>query len=266
MTTHFAIYWDLIKASIQARMEYRWNFFIFIVTLLFLYAAQIITVSVIVNRFKTIGGWSLGEVVFLYSILILVGGIVSSVFTGVLEFGSLVRLGGFDRYLIRPISPLGQVICMGFDVSGIAHLSLGTFTFIYANKLVDIHWGVINIVLLICSLIGGVMIMGGIRILIASVAFFSINNQSLVHLFIFSAREFLLYPASIYTRGVQFSLSFLFPIAFVNFYPAAYFLNKDTGLHPLFGLGTLPIGIAVFSIAMYFWRKGIKAYESAGGA
>lgn len=262
----FRPYLDLALASIQARIEYRWNFLIFIVTLILLYSAQIITVSVIVTRFQSIGGWGLGEIVFLYSMLILVGGIVSSVFTGVLEFGSLVRLGGFDRYLIRPLSPLGQVICMGFDISGLAHLTLALVSFIYANSLVSIPWNFFNQTLFVASILGGVLIMGGIRLIIASIAFFAINNQSLVHLFIFSAREFLLYPVSIYSSGVRFTLTFLFPIAFVNFFPAAYFLNKDTGFHPVFGLLSLPVGVLLFGSGFLLWKRGIRAYESAGGA
>lgn len=264
--SEIALYFRLALASIQTRIEYRWNFIIFIFTLLFLYSAQILTVSVIVNRFQTIGGWNLGEIVFLYSILILIGGFVSSFFTGVLEFGSLVRLGNFDRYLIRPLSPLGQVMSMGFDVSGIAHLTLATVTFIYANSLVDIHWGFGNIFFLILTIVAGVLIMGGIRLIIASVAFFAINNQSLVHLFVFSAREFLLYPVSIYSQGVKFSLTFLFPIAFVNFYPASYFLDKDTGFSPWLATMGFPVGLVIFGMGYGLWRRGIRYYESAGGA
>jgi ABC-2 type transport system permease protein len=260
------LYIRLASASIQERIEYRWNFIIFLSTLLILYTAQIMTVGVIVNRFKTIGGWNMGEIVFLYSILILIGGFVSSLFTGILEFGSLVRLGDFDRLLIRPLSPLGQVIAMGFDISGIAHITLAIITFLYANTLVAIQWNLNNILFLSITILAGILIMGGIRIVIASVAFYAINNQSLVHLFIFSAREFLLYPVSIYSRGVQFSLTFLFPIAFVNYYPVSLFLNKDTGFSPWFGIISLPIGIFLFSLGLVFWRKGIRNYESSGGA
>ncbi|MCZ8238108.1 MAG: ABC-2 family transporter protein [Leptospiraceae bacterium] len=264
--SELSLYFRLALASIQTRIEYRWNFIIFIFTLLFLYTAQILTVGVIVTRFHTIGGWNLGEIVFLYSILILIGGFVSSLFTGILEFGSLVRLGNFDRYLIRPLSPLGQVMSMGFDISGIAHLTLATITFIYANSLVSIEWNLGNILFLMITIIAGILIMGGIRLIIASVAFFAINNQSLVHLFVFSAREFLLYPVSIYSRSIRFSLTFLFPIAFVNFYPASYFLDKQTGFSPWLATMGLPTGLLIFGMGYGLWKRGIRYYESAGGA
>ncbi|MCE9501806.1 MAG: ABC-2 family transporter protein, partial [Leptospira sp.] len=220
------VYFRLAMASIKSRMEYRASFIIFLFTLVSFYAAQAVTVGVVITRFKTIGGWSIGEMAFLYSLLILSQGIVSCFFSGLVDFGNFVRLGTYDRLLVRPLSPLGQVIMGGFELTGFAHLVLGLITFFVANSLIAIHWDLVNVLVLISVITGGSMILAGIRIIIGAIAFYAVNNNSLVHLFVFSSREFLLYPLNIYSTSVKFLLTFIIPLGFINFYPAHYFLKK----------------------------------------
>ena len=40
-------------------------------------------------------------------------------------------------------------------------------------------------------------------------------------------QDFTRYPISIYTRGVRIVLTFVLPFAFMNYFPATYFLQKD---------------------------------------
>ncbi len=80
-------------------------------------------------------------------------------------------------------------------------------------------------------------------------------------------QDFTRYPISIYTRGVRIVLSFVFPFAFMNYFPATYFLNKtETGLNlnPAVGLLTPAIGLAWFGVAYAFWRIGMRHYQGTG--
>jgi ABC-2 type transport system permease protein len=260
------IYLKLAVASIKSRMEYRGSFVVFIITVVLFYTAQIATVGIVLNRFKTIGGWKLGEIVFLYSLLILSQSVVTFVFSGILDFSTLVREGTYDRMLIRPLSTMGQVLMGAFEISGFANLIMGVVTFIIANSFVDISWTLSKVLILLSVIIGSAGILGGIRIIIAAVSFYAINNQSLVHLFVYSSREFLLYPLNIYNYGLRFLLTFIIPLGFVNYYPAHFFLDK-TGFelfHPYIHYFTLPIGMVVATCSMIFWRFAQRRYESAG--
>jgi ABC-2 type transport system permease protein len=261
------IYLRIATASIKSRMEYRASFIIFLFTLISYYSAQILTIGVIITRFKSIGGWSMGEMAFLYSLLILSSGIVTFIFSGILEFSEHVRSGTFDRFMVRPLPPLTQVIFSGFEITGIAHVILGFLTFFMANSLIQIEWDFLKIMSFILVVIGGSFILSSIRIIIAAIAFYAVNTNSMVHLFVFSSREFLLYPINIYRVGIKLLLTFIIPLAFVNFYPAHLFLNKsgDTLFHPYLMYFTLPVGIALLIFSFWFWKKGMTAYESAGG-
>jgi ABC-2 type transport system permease protein len=66
---------------------------------------------------------------------------------------------------------------------------------------------------------------------------------------------------------VRLLLAFVFPFAFMNYFPAAYFLHKtDLGLAlpPAVGLLTPLIGIAFAAAAYGFWRIGLNRYQGVG--
>jgi ABC-2 type transport system permease protein len=80
-------------------------------------------------------------------------------------------------------------------------------------------------------------------------------------------QDFTRYPISIYTRGVRIVLAFVLPFAFMNYFPATYFLAKsETGLHlnPAVGLLTPAIGLAWFGVSYLFWKAGLQHYQGTG--
>jgi len=116
------------------------------------------------------------------------------------------------------------------------------------------------------AIAGGVMIHAAIRIFVSTVAFWTLRNSSLVHTVVFSSKEFIVYPITIYNSGVQFFLTFIFPIAFINFYPAHYFLDKsgEMLLHPVLQLFTPLVGAVLLALSLIAWRSGINHYQSSG--
>jgi ABC-2 type transport system permease protein len=259
-------YLQLMKSSIQSRMEYRGTFIAFLLTIAGFYLAQIAVIGLMLGHFGSIGGWTPGEMAFLYSLLILSTGFVSSIFSGMLDFSDMIRDGTYDRLLLRPLSTLGQVLAMRFDLTGLLHLFLGLVAIVLSTSLLNIEWTFLRIAFMILSLAGGVLILGGIRIIVAAICFFTVRNESLQHLIVFSTREFLMYPISIYVRPVQFFLTFLLPIAFVNFYPAHVILDRNSSMliSPVLAYLAFPAGLFVFTLALYFWKLGERHYSSTG--
>jgi ABC-2 type transport system permease protein len=80
-------------------------------------------------------------------------------------------------------------------------------------------------------------------------------------------QDFTRYPISIYSRGVRIVLTFVLPFAFMNYFPAAYFLQKaDAGmyLNPAIGLLTPAIGLAWVAASYAFWKTGLSHYQGTG--
>jgi ABC-2 type transport system permease protein len=260
-------YGRMMRAAVMGRMEYRGSFIVFIVTLLGFYGAQIAVIGLMLQRFERIGGWGAGDIAFLYGLLVLAQGLTAAVTAGMIDFSEFVREGTFDRVLLRPLSPLGQILAMRFDPAGVAHLALGVAAMAVATNLLEgFVWSFQIFALLTLTVIGGALILSAIRIIIGAVAFFTVSNQGLQHLVVFSAREFLLYPVDIYNRPVRVLLTFLFPVAFINFYPAHLFLDRTTEslFHPNFIYLTIPVGIITMLVALAFWNFAVSKYSSTG--
>jgi ABC-2 type transport system permease protein len=241
----------------KARMEYKASFLFYIFAILTFYAGQFGLLFILLNRFHEIKGWSVGEMVFLYSLQAFAFGFTNLIFSQLVNFDKMIVDGEFDRVLVRPLSPLGQVIFSKFEVSTAAHLIIGSTALYFGSRYGNIDWTFYKVVLFPVIITGGVLI---------AVAFWTLRNRSLVHTVIFSSKEFINYPVNIYNVGMQFFLTFIFPIAFINFYPAHFFLDRSgTGLlHPLLEMGTPIVGLIVTTVSIFSWKAGVNHYQSTG--
>ncbi|MBM4053649.1 MAG: hypothetical protein FJ264_03025 [Planctomycetes bacterium] len=260
------IYLTLFIMSIKARMEYKASFFFYVFAIVVFYMGQIGLLFVLLNRFHQIKGWTMGEIAFLYSLQAFTYGFTNLIFSQLIYFDHMVVSGEFDRVLVRPLSPLGQIIFSKFEVSAVAHLLMGFSAFYFGSHIAGIVWTLKKILLFPVIVAGAVGIASAIRLMVTAVAFWTLRNQALVHTVIFSTKEFIVYPVSIYNIGIQFFLTFVFPIAFINFYPAHFFLDRsgENLFHPALVMGTPLVGFIMFAVAIVTWRAGINHYQSTG--
>lgn len=259
-------YFKLILAAIKSKMEYKFTFVFLIVAVIVYYLGQLGIILVIMNKFKTINGWTLGEMAFLYGLLVFSQGLTFLVFNALNHFERFIVQGEFDRVLIRPLNPLIQVLCSSLEISSIAHFIIGITAIIFGSLSAGLEWSFGKIVYLAFVIGGAVLILGSIRIIVSAIAFWTIRNRALVHVFVYSSKEFILYPISIYNPWVQLFLTFVFPLAFVNFYPAGYFLQKSSEFlfHPVLQFMTPVVGLIMFAFSLLLWRYGINRYQSTG--
>ncbi|MFQ5559596.1 MAG: ABC transporter permease [Nitrospinota bacterium] len=261
-----SIYIGLMFLSFKARVEYRATFLFYLAAILFFYLGQFGLLFVILTRFTEINGWAIGEIAFLYGLLATTQGISAVFFNALNDFEQMVVRGDFDRILIRPLSPLWQIISSKFEVSTLAHFVIGPGALLYGAKTAGLDWTTGKAFFFLLVVVGGTLILGSIRIAVASVAFWTVRNSSLVRIVVYSSKEFIVYPISIYTRGVQLFLTFVFPIAFINYYPAHVFLGKSAEnlLNPSLQFLTPVVGVVLFLVARFLWKTGINNYQGTG--
>jgi len=73
--------------------------------------------------------------------------------------------------------------------------------------------------------------------------------------------RFIDLPLDVYNPVITFILTFIVPIAFINYYPAELFLGKGFSA---FAYLTPIVGLISFVIAYNFWKIGLKNYTSTG--
>ncbi|HEX2947351.1 MAG TPA: ABC-2 family transporter protein [Clostridia bacterium] len=228
---------------------------------------SIVIMYLIMARFVKIKGWDMNEMLFLYSFLFLSYSLFAFVFAGIRDFDRMVQSGELDRFLLRPLGVMYQVIASRSDFSAtLGHGLVAILLLIKTAGSVGIEWNLRNISVYIAVVLGGTMIQAALFMISSCFSFWTINTTNLRNLVFFNARRFAAYPISFYPKVIQSLLIFVLPFAFVNYYPTLYFLEKPE--IPIFW-GAIPyltpaVGILTFGLVYLFWKFGMNHYSSVG--
>lgn len=230
-------------------------------------ATGIIVIYFTLLKFDSLNGWNMHEMLFLFSLLFLTYGIMILFFTGLRDFGEIVRNGNFDRFLLRPRGLLFQLIFVNADwFAAIGHGGLGIVLFALSASKVGICWNIWNTLYYLLAIIGGVLIQGAVFLIIATLNIYLLETNSLKELLYWNFRKFAGYPISIFHKAIQFCMIFIIPFAFVNYFPSQFLLRKpDIGQYPeVFFYLTPIVGGSWYILAYIFWRYSVRWYKSSG--
>lgn len=256
----------LWTAGLRSALQYRTDTFIVIVMALAFQGTGFAFAWVLLSRFESLAGWTLGQVAFLYGLRLIVHA-VAGVLTGPF-FGleSQVRSGEFDRYLTRPLSPLLQFMTQRVEISILGDLLGGVAIFIAANQLVGLAWTPSAIGYLVLAIAGGALAEGAVRVLIGALSFRFLASTSFLYLADSVFSTFANYPLTIFGGILQFLFTFGLPLAFVAYVPATVLLDRTAELqvNPVLAYVAPAIGVLWIAIAVRVFNRELRNYQSAG--
>lgn len=261
------LYGVLVRASMRAQGQYRANLVIEIIGAIAYQGAGFAFVWVVVDRFGEIGGWGRPELALLYGMRLGSHGVFTFFFAQLVgRVGEVIRQGEFDRYLVRPLDPLLQLITRRFNLTVLGDLLGGAALVVAGAIQVDVAWTVPGAGYLVLAVIGGGLVEGALHLTATALAFRLLSTQALA-----GAIEDLLssvggYPLRIFPAGAEFVLTFVLPIAFVAYFPATVLLGRTDALSVPAWLAALAplVGALLFTAAYTFWRHQIRHYSSSG--
>ena len=259
----YARYW---KTSLLTMMEYRANFIMWFAFTIIYHGTAVMALWVTLRNFPSINGWDFRETAFMYGLWMLGHSLHNTLFFSLGSVPEFIREGRFDRFLVRPLDPLFQIVTVPNQVSP-DELLLAIVYFCFATAFAGVHVDWLFIVYVPLVAIGGALIDFGISLAIAAAAFWFTRIDSLRWVFMSLEQEFSRYPISIYQRGVRLVLTFALPFAFMNYFPATFLLHKEeTGLNlnAAVGLLTPVVGLICFGLGYALWRVGIDRYQGTG--
>jgi ABC-2 type transport system permease protein len=256
-------YW---RINLLTALEYRANFLVWFGFTFIYHGSALVALWVVLQRFPSMNGWNFREMAFLYALWMLGHALNNTLFFTIGDIPEHVRDGEFDRLLVRPLDTLFQAITTPQQIFP-DELILALVTFVAATVFSGVHVDAVFIIFVPLVAAGGALIDFAINLLIATVSFWFVKVDALRWIALQLEQEFTRYPISIYSRGVRLMLAFVLPFAFMNYFPAAYFLHKNDSAFafaPVFGLLTPLIGLAFLAVAYVFWRFGLDRYQGVG--
>ena len=261
MKRYTSLYGYFLLQRFKILMEYRVNFFIGMTSMIFMQAAGLLTIWVIMRQIPNINGWTLDEVLMIYGLLTLSKSITHMFADNLWTIGwDYIRSGGFDRFLVRPINPLFHLLADRFCHDGLGDLLVGVALVIISSANLRLVWTPLSLLYLIVAVLSGGVIFIALNLITATTAFW-ITQSIPVTQIIFNTNEFARFPLTNYPRAIGIVLTWLIPYGFASFYPASQILGRDVGLLPWLG-PLVAIVLAVFSYRV--WLFGLRHYGGTG--
>ncbi|MFC1504486.1 ABC transporter permease [Spirochaetota bacterium] len=263
---YFSVAHYSFKLSIQKQLEYPINLVTWFLIIPLQAFGGILLLRIIILRFQPLAGWTFGEIAFIYALGYLTQGIQVSLFLQTWFIGHFIIHGEFDRILVRPLNTFFLFAFRNVHFNGILDLIPGMIIFIYSSQLIGFVWSFTNIIKLLFVLTGGALIRTALFMFVGTFSFWFKTRRPASFILQEILVQFTHYPLNIYPYFIQVIFTFFIPLAFISFYPAVGFFNKNKPLiFPFdFSLITLILGGVLFGLAVRFFKTGLKYYESAG--
>ena len=256
----------LLRLLVKERLIYRGDFLLGIIAQLISYAGEYVVLWIFISKFQALAGWSWPEIALLYSFGLFTYALGASVsFVQMQSLEGQVQAGTLDSLLVKPLNPYLYHISRGFNLAYIAHLLISGSVLIWALSVLEVSWSWWSVLYVALAVVGGALVQAGLMSAIGASAFVWVRTGFLFTLF-FRLKEFISYPLPIFGSFIQILLTFVVPFAFVNYYPAAYLLGKDSLLLPAWGMWLVPaVGPLVYWLGYVVWMRGVNKYQGAGG-
>lgn len=257
------LYFKLVSASVRARMQYKMNFIFSVVSYGIIMMIDFVLLAAILNRFDSVKGWNLYEVGMLYSIASISLSLYRTVAPEIHEFEKYMIEGEFDSLLIRPVSPLVLLLSKNLDLSRIGGILQGVI--ILCLSLYHLA-GTLNLGLLLLflpiMLISGWTISFSLALVTATIAFWTQRIKDFQTFTLYAPFNAANYPMNIYPGWLKIIFFTVIPVAFINYVPMLYLLDKGGSLYYLL----LPVIVAslFLYLSLAFWNFGIRFYHSTG--
>lgn len=256
-----ALYSHYISISLRSAMQYKMSFFLTAAGRFLVSFNGILGVYFIFSRFHRVKNYTFGEVLLCFSMIQMEFALAECIASGLVKFPRMVRQGEFDRILLRPCSPILQLLGSWFEISRIGLILQAVVMFVYGIVISSVDWTIGRGVTVVLMLLGGTLLFGSIFMLEAALSFFVMEGLEAANILTYGAKEHGKYPIDIYGRRMMKICTYVIPYTLIQYYPLQYLLGRTQHWY----YGVCPVGVLFFFLVCYgVWRLGIRHYQSAG--
>jgi ABC-2 type transport system permease protein len=258
--TYLLLAWTWTRAA----AAYRVSFALMIVFGLVTAGIDLAAILVVFANTTTLGGFTRDEVLFLYGTAS-VAFTVCDAFAGNLDRVSQhIKAGTLDTFLIRPASAWIQVATDRFAPARLGRILQAAAVLAYAVTTLGLGWG--RAWMIPVMIFTGMVIFTALWTLAGALQFVLTDAPEVVNAFTYGTHQLNQYPFSIYGRDLVRCVTYVLPLAFVNWQPGLYVLGRDDpfGTPEFMRFAGPAAALALALLAGLAWRQGIRHYRSTG--
>src|SRR5207249_4876994 len=148
------LYWHYIAVSIRAQLQYRASLLLQALSQFLITSGEFLGLAALFQRFGSLKGWTLTEVGMFYGIIGVAFALAEAIPRGFDVFGRYIRMGDFDRVLLRPRSAAFQILGQEVQIMRVGRLSQAAVVLGVSAAALGISWSVAKVALLLAAIIG----------------------------------------------------------------------------------------------------------------
>ena len=251
---------------IRVSMSYRTSFALLTLGQFLITGLDFVAILVMFSSVDALGGFSLTEIAFLYGGSALCLGLADLLLGNIERLGQRIRLGTLDQMMGRPLSVYVQVCADEFALRRLGRITQAGLVFGWSIYALDLDWTAARLAMVPYLLGFGTVIFLALFTIGAAVQFWTAESSEFANAFTYGGSTLAQFPLTIYPTEAIKALTFVVPIAFVNWYPSLFILDKPDPLHlPTATQFAAPLAAALLTVAAAgIWRTGVRRYRSTG--
>ncbi|GGX87135.1 transporter [Streptomyces anandii JCM 4720] len=229
-------------------------------------ALDFVAILLMFSRVGALGGYPLPEVAFLYALTSISFGLADLAIGSMDRLGRRVRDGTLDTLLVRPAPVLAQVAADRFALRRLGRVTQGALVLGWALTRLDVEWTPDKLLLMPVAMVSGCGIFCAVFVAGAAFQFVAQDASEVQNAFTYGGTTLLQYPPTVFAKELLRGVTFVLPLAFVNWLPALYVLGRPYPLDlPRWTAFAPPlVALACCALAGTAWRVGLRSYRSTG--
>lgn len=255
------LYIKYLAIHLKSQMQYKMSFFLSILGQFLVSFTVLLGLFFVMNRFSIVDGFTLQQVLLCFATVLMAFSLAECFARGFDLFPHMLSNGEFDRVLVRPKGIIFQVLAQKVEFTRLGRLTQAVFVFCYAIPTSGVTWSPDKKITLVLMILCGMAVFFGLFLIYASITFFTIEGLEFMNVLTDGGREFGTYPYSIYGKEILKFLTFVVPLALIQFYPLLYILGETNNIFNMLS----PLAGLLFLFPAYaLWRFGLRKYKSTG--
>ncbi|MFD6969347.1 ABC transporter permease [Streptomyces sp. NPDC059949] len=256
----------IVAMWIRSTMTYRTSFALSVFGNAAITFLDFLAIFIMFSHVDVLGGFTLPEIALLYGSCSASLGLADLLMGNTDRIGVRIRDGSLDTMLVRPVPVLAQVAADRFALRRLGRVGQGLGVLGWALWTLDVDWTAGKVLLVPVMIVAGAAIFAAVMVAGAAFQFLAGDAAEVQNSFTYGGCTMLQYPPTIFAKDLLRGVTFVVPLAFVNWLPALHVLGRPDplGLPGWVAYLSPLVAFAVFLPASLAWRAGVRSYRSTG--
>ena len=251
------------KVSVLNVAAYRFDMLVRVFVSLMHLTADLIGVTTIFNNTSLVSGWTFMHMLVLVGVFrIVAGGMRILIVPNMRRVLDDIMEGTLDFVLLRPVNSQFLISIREVVVWRIVDVLLGFGICAYGCIKLNGYVPAWSVAMFVLMLAAGFTIIYSFWLMLATLCFWfkRLQNIEMVFWNVFEAGR---YPVQVYPNWVQWTLTYLIPLAFITTFPAMAGTGDPSKISPHIVITAIVMATVAFVVSSRFWHSGLRRYSGA---